>query len=240
MFVFTPSCNSGKKHKAESILNKDSVPTMRTYGVTTLISDSGIISYKIITEEWDIYNRPDFSQWAFEKGVYLEKFDTLMHVTASIKADTAYYYDKKKLWELRSNVHIRNLAGDKFNTSLMFWDEDAKRIYSDKYISIEQADRQIVGYGFESDQSLTNYTIRQSSGVFLVEDTAPADTVKSVPVDTVKPAAVDTSSFATKWRRMFGISPSQLTTKTDAPKSTTSRSKAHPDTTSTVDSLARP
>ena len=34
--------------------------------------------------------------WAFEKGVYLEKFDSLFHIDASIKADTAYYYEKKE------------------------------------------------------------------------------------------------------------------------------------------------
>ena len=233
MFVLTPACNGGRKHRADSIVNKDSVPTMRTYGVTTFISDSGIVSYKIIAEEWDIYSRPDFSQWSFEKGVYLEKFDTLMHVTASIKADTAYYYDKKKLWELRSNVHIRNLAGDKFDTNLMFWNEEAKRIYSDQYISIEQADKQIVGYGFESDQSLTNYTIRQTSGIFLVEDTTPAD--------TVRPVAVDTTQSITKMRNVPGRTSSLPTSQTPNPELSVRPSKPLSDTrVSQTDTLAKP
>lgn len=241
MFVLTPACNGGRKHRADSIVNKDSVPTMRTYGVTTFISDSGIVSYKIIAEEWDVYSRPDFSQWSFEQGVYLEKFDTLMHVTASIKADTAYYYDKKKLWELRSNVHIRNLAGDKFDTSLMFWDEEAKRIYSDKYISIEQADKQIVGVGFESDQSLTNYTIRQTSGIFLVEDTAPTDTAKLVSADTVKPAVVDTTQSTARWRKVSGRKPSLPTTKTSKSELYEKQSKPlSSSTTSPKDTLVMP
>ena len=71
----------------------------------------------------------------------MEKFDSLFHIDASIKADTAYYYEKKKLWELRSNVHIRNLQGDKFDTQLLFWDEAKEQIYSDKPIRIEQADK---------------------------------------------------------------------------------------------------
>lgn len=79
--------------------------------------------------------------WAFEKGVYLEKFDSLFHIDASIKADTAYYYEKKKLWELRSNVHIRSQRGDKFDTDLLFWDEKQERVYSDKFIRIEQEDK---------------------------------------------------------------------------------------------------
>lgn len=108
MFVLFPACSGGEKKLAEAITERDSLPSMKTLGVTTLISDSGITRYKIITEEWEIYDKKNPPYWAFEKGVYLEKFDSLFHIDASIKADTAYYYEKKKLWELRSNVHIRS------------------------------------------------------------------------------------------------------------------------------------
>lgn len=83
------------KKLAEAITERDSLPSMKTLGVTTLISDSGITRYKIITEEWEIYDKKNPPYWAFEKGVYLEKFDSLFHIDASIKADTAYYYEKR-------------------------------------------------------------------------------------------------------------------------------------------------
>ena len=126
LFLF-PACSGGEKNLAEAITERDSLPSMKTLGVTTLISDSGITRYKIITEEWEIYDKKNPPYWAFEKGVYLEKFDSLFHIDASIKADTAYYYEKKKLWELRSNVHIRSQRGDKFDTDLLFWDEKQER-----------------------------------------------------------------------------------------------------------------
>ena len=119
----------------------------------------------------------------FEKGVYLEKFDTLFRIEASIQADTAYYYEKKKLWELRSNVNIRNLSGDKFETQQLFWDEKDKKIYSDKYIRIEQEDKTISGYGFESNQELTEYQIRNTTGIFTVED-AGMNTTATAPKDS--------------------------------------------------------
>ena len=109
----------------------------------------------------------------------MEKFDSLFHIDASIKADTAYYYEKK-LWELRSNVHIRNLQGDKFDTQLLFWDEAKEQIYSDKPIRIEQADKSIINgqYGFKSNQQLTEYEIYNSGGEFIVKDTTSADSTK--------------------------------------------------------------
>ena len=56
MFVLFPACSRGEKNLAEAITERDSLPSMKTLGVTTLISDSGITRYKIITEEWEIYD----------------------------------------------------------------------------------------------------------------------------------------------------------------------------------------
>ena len=192
MFVLFPACSGDNKNLAEAITERDSLPTMKTLGVTTLISDSGITRYKIITEEWEIYDKKNPPYWAFEKGVYLEKFDSLFHIDASIKADTAYYYEKKKLWELRSNVHIRSLRGDKFDTQLLFWDEAKEQIYSDKPIRIEQADKSIINgqYGFKSNQQLTEYEIYNSGGEFIVKDTTPADSTKVAASDSIKTDSV--------------------------------------------------
>ena len=85
MFVLFPACSGDEKKLAEAITERDSLPSMKTLGVTTLISDSGITRYKIITEEWEIYDKKNPPYWAFEKGVYLEKFDSLFHIDASIK-----------------------------------------------------------------------------------------------------------------------------------------------------------
>ena len=183
MFVLFPSCTGKGKDLAEAVAENDTLPSMTSLGVTTLVSDSGITRYKIVAEEWTIHDKRNPPFWAFEKGVYLEKFDTLFHIDASIKADTAYYYEKKKLWELRGNVLIRSQRGDKFETEQLYWDEKKEKVYSDKYIRIEQDDKAITGYGFESNQALTEYEIKNTTGVFTIEDKAPAP--RPVPADSL-------------------------------------------------------
>lgn len=193
MFVLFPACSGKDKDLAEAITERDSLPSMKSLGVTTFISDSGITRYKIITEEWCIFDKKEPPYWAFEKGVYLEKFDSLFRIDASIKADTAYYYEKKKLWELRTNVSIRNLKGDKFDTELLFWDEKKEEIYSDKYIRIEQEDKTITGYGFESNQELTEYTIKNTTGIFTVENNASNTNnvvTDSTKTDSIQPTRI--------------------------------------------------
>ena len=183
MLLLFSSCSGKKKELGDDITERDSMAVMDTRGVTTLVSDSGVTRYRINTEEWLVFDRKNPPYWAFEKGVYLEKFDSIFQVEASIKADTAYFFNKEELWKLMGNVHIQNLKGEQFDTELLYWDQRAQRIYSDEFIRIEQPDRIITGHGFESNQQMTVYTIRKPEGIFYVdEETAAAD---SLQTDTI-------------------------------------------------------
>lgn len=185
MFLLFSSCSGRKKDLGAAITERDSLPVLDTRGVTTLVSDSGITRYRVNTAEWLIFDRKTPSYWAFEKGIYLEKFDSVFHVEASIKADTAYHYDKEKLWKLMGNVHIQNLKGEKFDTELLYWDQNKQRVYSDRRVRIEQPDQIIYAIGFESNEQLTKYRFFKTEGIFYVdeEDTVPGDSLKT---DSIK------------------------------------------------------
>ena len=182
MFILlSAACSGRKKIVSEAITERDSLPVMETKGVTTLISDSGIIRYRLQAEKWEIFDKKKPPYWAFEEGIYLETFDTLFQMEANIVADTAYYFEKQKLWKLMGNVIIRNLKGEKFNTELLFWDQNTEKVYSDRFIRIEQPDRIITGRGFESNQEMTKYSIHKPEGIFYMEDdgVAVVDTTKN-------------------------------------------------------------
>lgn len=185
MFILlSVACSGRKKIVGEAITERDSLPIMETKGVSTLISDSGIIRYRLQAEDWRVFDKKKPPYWAFEEGVYLETFDTLFQMEANIKADTAYYYEKQKLWKLIGNVVIRNLKGEKFNTELLYWDQNTEKVYSDRFIRIEQPDRIITGRGFDSNQQMTKYTIHKPEGIFYLEDSGvvAADTTQTAQI----------------------------------------------------------
>ena len=185
MLLLFSACSGRHKDLGNAITERDSLPVMDTKGVMTLISDSGVTRYRINTEEWLVFDRKNPPYWAFEKGIYLEKFDSIFNVDASIQADTAYYYEKQKLWKLMSNVHIQNLKGEKFDTDLLYWDQNKHRVYSDQRIRIEQLDQIIYAIGFESNEQLTKYRFFKTEGIFYVDEDSvtPSDTLKT---DSIK------------------------------------------------------
>ena len=180
--------------------------TLKTTDLTTLISDSGITRYRVKAEEVLMFDKAKEPYWYFPKGLYLEKFDTLFHVEASVKADTAYNYEKKGLWKLVGNVKVESLEGKKFETSLLFWDRKKEKIYSDQYIRIEEADKIITGIGFESNQDMTKYDIFNSQGVFPVKEEVADSTRMEVPMDsTVTVERCVRRRFLQKIRKIDGL-----------------------------------
>ena len=181
-------CSEVHEHTAPAIHARDSVSVMTSYGVNTLISDSGVIKYKIITERWDVNNVKNPTCWTFEKGVFFEQFDEKFHVEAYIQADTAWYYDQKKLWHLRGRVRIRNINGLLYESEELFWDGMSHELYSNVYSKVTTPERNLEGTCFRSDERMTHYSVSNSMGSFTREDMTgeKADTAQGEKPDTAQ------------------------------------------------------
>jgi len=184
------SCQSDEGKKGPDIGVRDSVPFLQSHGVSTLISDSGIIRYKIISEDWLVYDMKEPKHWSFEKGLFIEKFDPTFHVEAFINCDTAYFYYEQNLWELRSRVFIKNLKGETFRTSLLYWNQQTHVVYSPAYMEIDGETQALSGYDFRSNEQMTDYLIHSSKGKFPLsekeEQPHPDAAVMAAMNDTTK------------------------------------------------------
>lgn len=172
-------CSEEKEHIAPAIHDKDSVAMMTSYGVNTLISDSGVIKYRIVAEEWEMNEKRNPSRWIFNKGLFLEQFDQTLHVQSYIQCDTAYYYDVEKLWELRGRVRILSKNGLRFRSEELFWDERKHEIYSGKFSHLITPDRELQGSSFRSDEKMTKYSVYSTKGSFAKDDIDSSDKKKS-------------------------------------------------------------
>lgn len=157
---------------------------MCSYGVNTLISDSGVIKYRIVTEQWDVNTIKQPTRWEFMKGIFFEQFDEQFHVQAYIQADTAWYFDQQRLWKLRGRVNIRNVNGLIYTSEELFWDGLRHEFYSNVFSRIVTPERTLEGTYFRSDEQMEHYLVSNSKGSFIASDfdpepiDAPADTMQ--------------------------------------------------------------
>lgn len=159
MLFFYTACDGKDTSMIDIKYDPEITPSMNTDSVTTLISDSGITRYKLVTENWQVFDKAKDPFWYFPKGIYIERFDSVFQVEAKILADTAWNFTEKRLWRLKGNVDIRNMEGEMFLSDELFWDQQSQKVYSDKFIEIKRGDTELKGYGFESNQEMTEYRI---------------------------------------------------------------------------------
>ena len=143
---------------------------MTSYGVNALISDSGVIKYRIVTERWDYNQNIDPPRSIFEKGIFLTQFDEKFHVQGYIQADTAYNYDRKRLWELRGRVRVLTKKGLQFTSEELFWDEARREFYSFMPSKLVTPERTLQGTYFRSNDRMTHYYVSNGKGAFSRQD----------------------------------------------------------------------
>lgn len=188
------SCSEEKEHIAEAVNPQDSVAFMRSRGISTLISDSGVLRYKLIAEEWDIYTNTQPPTWKFMKGLLMERFDESFHIDLHVQADTAYLHEQRT-WELRGRVVIRNVEGTLFRTEELFWDMNRHEMWSTKYMRIKTTDQELEGTDFRSNEQMTDYYVSNSKGAFPMSDMDKKEETEA-PVDTAEAVAATANEKA--------------------------------------------
>lgn len=178
------SCSEQKEHTAPAVYDKDSAAFMTTYGINMLISDSGVIKYRIVTERSITNQNINPKRTIFDKGIFLTQFDEKFHVQSYIQCDTAYRYEELRLFELRGRVKIQTKDGVIFRGEELFWDQNKHEYYSNKYSYFETPERTLEGKYFRSDENMRKYYVSNSKGSF-----ERADIVGNDEEETKKPGS---------------------------------------------------
>lgn len=189
LLALVMACAPEREHMADAVSEADSLPFMTATGVSTLISDSGVIRYKLVSEDWRIYNNTSPATWKFLHGFFMERFDENMHTDLFVQADTAYLH-RQSTWELRGRVVIKNLQGTLFLTQELYWDMDEHKMWNHKPMDIYMPDRELHGTEFRSNEQMTDYFVMNSVGEF------PASDTETAPEPTYTPPADSASANA--------------------------------------------
>ncbi len=187
------ACEEEKKDYV--IVNSDGeiTPTMTTRNVETFISDSGITRYRIISPVWYVFDNSREPNWKFPEGLFLQQYDDNFRPDASVICDSAKYLSEKRLWRLDGHVTMVNVERDSFLTQQLFWDQKARKIYTDSFIHIVRTDRIIEGYGMTSNEQMTEYVVHKPSAILPVGEIRGENSDDSVSARTPRRGIVNDS-----------------------------------------------
>lgn len=169
--IALPACKDGElKSVVAHPTHPDSVPTMDTRQVQTIISADGHSRYRITTPRWLMYEEASRPHWTFPNGVTAEELDSALNPCSTIRCDSAYYDKQRQLWDLNGNVRITNTDGDVILTDQLYWNQAQHQLYSQAFIHIEKGGRVIEGYGYKSNEQFTTYELQRVEAIFPVDE----------------------------------------------------------------------
>ncbi len=170
LFTVSVSACTNDLSKVAAIANAQaSIPVETSKNIVLLYSDSAIVKARLTSPEMQ-YFKIKVPYHSMNKGLHLEFFDKFLNVESELFAKKGTRYDTKNIVEVRDSVVVINTKGEKLTTERLIWNENTKKIYTDKFVSITTKDQVIYGEGFEANQDLTAYKIKKIRGTVALKN----------------------------------------------------------------------
>lgn len=159
-----PSCENDPQDVAALFPEIDpGVEAIRDF--ETVYSDSARLRVRVTGPE--MLRKPAERLYVqeFTKGARIEFFDDGGAVSSTLDSRYGVRYEEDDRVLLRDSVVWRSVGGDRLDTEELHWDPVGQKIYSDRFVRLRQADKEITGVGFESNQDFSRARVLAVQGV---------------------------------------------------------------------------
>lgn len=161
-FVFillVVSFSSCKEEVDTSFMESYLGPTGIGYDIDLVHSDSTQIKINLKAKKQLEFSSGDYE---FPEGIEIFFYDDKGELTTTIRADRGYYIRKDDVYRGEGDVQVENMEKQqKLASEELFWNPTTKRIYTEKFVTIQDPQRLIKGTGMEADESFSEYEIKK-------------------------------------------------------------------------------
>jgi len=158
------SCQN-KRSEVMSLGKPKITASQRGEGITMIYTDSARLKMVMKAEKMLTYDRNVKEPFTLmPSGLMMGFYNKDEKLEATLKANYGVHYPQRKRMEVKYNVVVVNKNGETLNTEHLIWDEKTKRIFSDAFVKITTGKEIIMGKGFEINEDLTQYLIKEVTG----------------------------------------------------------------------------
>jgi LPS export ABC transporter protein LptC len=152
-----------------ALVNKNTIQEDKAQNVTILYSENGQTKVRLFAKEF-IRNevaKPPFVD--MKHGLKVEFFDDSLNVNSILTAKYARYYEKQGNVLIRDSVVVVNKKGERLNTEELIWNQNVKKIYTEKFVKVHTATQIIFGNGLEANEDFSWWVIKSPTGIVQVD-----------------------------------------------------------------------
>lgn len=137
-------------------------PINESTDIVMVRSDSAVIRSEIrAAKQLEFRN----GNYEFPEGIEIKFFTVDGELETTMRADRGYFIKDENLYRGEGDVQVRNLIKDQsLKTEEIFWNQARQKIYTDKFVTIQERQTLFNGTGMEADDSFRVYELKKASG----------------------------------------------------------------------------
>jgi lipopolysaccharide export system protein LptC len=163
LLIFSCSNETEKRLVIEEKLSEE--PDQTAFNFSTDFIDSNRVKARLSAKRARIFS--SHKETLIDTNVHIDFFSKYNNDRVSyLSCDSAMIDDSTKIMYAYGEVFVySDSSKTTLKTSLLEWNDSTGKLYSPKFVTIENEIEIIEGFGFESDQKLDNYKIYKVNGV---------------------------------------------------------------------------
>jgi len=167
LFLF--SCENDLE-TVNAMFSKEQVNVEEAREVQLLYSDSAKVRVRVAGPV--MLRHIDHAQpkEEFPEGILVEFISPgTTRANGNLTAKYAIRFENQGKIILRDDVVWTSGKGEELRTSELTWDDQRKKMYTNRFVKIIKPDEKFYGYGFEADQDFNHWKITNPVGEMMVE-----------------------------------------------------------------------
>ena len=162
--VFVACQNPENAKPTVVAFEQEELPDQICFDLTIAFVDSSTTKAIVQARRARVFN--DSNLTFLDSGVFVQFFDENGVKTGTLTAEKVKIDDiTKDMFATGKVVAISNNSNTKLETEELDWINNTRKIYSNVFVRITTTTEIIRGYGLESDDQLSNYSIFKVTGI---------------------------------------------------------------------------
>lgn len=133
-------------------------PMNASVNIHLVHSDSAVLRSEInAPKQLEFFN----GNLEFPEGIDIKIFTKEGILETTLQADRGYFIRDQNVYRGEGDVQIHNLIKDqRLQTEEIFWNQAKRKIYTDKFVTIQEKQTIFNGTGMEADDTFSNYQLK--------------------------------------------------------------------------------
>ncbi len=176
------SCK-GNLSEAEK-LDLDKIPLQTVDDMFFVQSENGRLKMRVESPRMEVYEHDTVAYDLFPKGIRVFGYSEEGMLETTIVSRQAKH-DKtvgKELWSAFGKVVVKNIVKQEtMETDTLYWDAEAKEIWTDCYVKMSSPSGHMQGYGMRSDEMARNaILLKPFDNEFIIDNDSTKVVIDSV------------------------------------------------------------